>query len=283
MHDLVFGPLAMDSSGYAGNRPIIKQRAAGYRELLDGYENATYTDMSIPYSAGALYSTVGDIFRWDQGLYSDTFLSAASREAMFTPHLEHYALGWRTDPLPVGSTSETVAAVHHGGNIPGFDTTVVRLRDKHDMIVILDNASHRHDIDELCRKILAVLLDKPYGSLKPPIGEVIRTDIVRSRAARAVEHYRQLKKDDPASFDFSESELNTLGYRLMEAGRVSDAVQIMQLNVEAFPSSANAYDSLGEAYLANHQNALAKDSYAKSLELNPQSDNARAVLAKLAH
>jgi tetratricopeptide (TPR) repeat protein len=151
------------------------------------------------------------------------------------------------------------------------------------MIVILDNASHRHDIDELCRKILAVLLDKPYGSLKPPIGEVIRTDIVRSRAARAVEHYRQLKKDDPASVDFSESELNTLGYRLMEAGRVSDAVQIMQLNVEAFPSSANAYDSLGEAYLANHQNALAKDSYAKSLELNPQSDNARAVLAKLAH
>lgn len=283
MRELVFAPLHMDSSGYANNRTLISKRAGGYRALLNGYENATYTDMSIPFAAGALYSTVDDIYKWDQGLNSDTFLSSASRRSMFTPNLDNYALGWRTDPLPVGSTTETVQAEHHGGNIPGFDTTVIRLPAQHDMIVILDNASQRHEIDELSRRIIGVLLDKPYGALRPPIGEFMRQDILQFGIAKAVELYRARRARESQAFDFGEGELNALGYRLLEAGRIREAVTVMQLNTEAFPNSSNAYDSLGEAYLANHQVPEARAAYKRCLALDPHSENARAVLAKVAH
>jgi hypothetical protein len=55
---------------------------------------------------------------------------------------------------------------------------------------------------------------------------------------------------NPVHSDFSEPELNTLGYELLGAGRVAEAVEIFKLNVEMFPEAFNAYDSLGEAYAA---------------------------------
>ncbi len=87
--------------------------------------------------------------------------------------------------------------------------------------------------------------------------------------------YRRLKTGDSAIYDFSEGELNTLGYNLLGKGHAKDAIEIFKLNVEMFPKSANPYDSLGEAYLKDGQKDLALVNYKKSVELNP--DNASAV------
>jgi len=62
---------------------------------------------------------------------------------------------------------------------------------------------------------------------------------------------------------------------------ISGAMEIFRLNVEEFPQDANVYDSLGEAYLKKGEKGLAIENYRKSLELNPQNDNARDVLKKL--
>ncbi len=93
--------------------------------------------------------------------------------------------------------------------------------------------------------------------------------------AAAVAEYRRLKTGDSAIYDFSEGELNTLGYNLLGKGHAKDAIEIFKLNVEMFPKSANPYDSLGEAYLKDGQKDLALVNYKKSVELNP--DNASAV------
>jgi tetratricopeptide (TPR) repeat protein len=58
-------------------------------------------------------------------------------------------------------------------------------------------------------------------------------------------------------------------------------VEIFRLNVEQFPMDANVYDSLGEAYLKQGDKALAIENYKKSLDLNPQNENARDVLKRL--
>ena len=99
--------------------------------------------------------------------------------------------------------------------------------------------------------------------------------------ASAVAEYRKLKAENSSTYDFSESELNKLGYQLAGLKRRKDAIEIFKLNVEMFPKSASAYDTLGEAYLADHQKDPALANYKKSVELDPTNTNALLVIKRL--
>lgn len=79
----------------------------------------------------------------------------------------------------------------------------------------------------------------------------------------------------------SEIQLNNLGYRLLSAKKVKEAIEIFKLNTEAYPQSANVYDSLGEAYMKNGDKELAIRNYQRAVELNPQNTNAIEMLKKL--
>lgn len=57
-------PLGMTNTGYDNHSPLIQKRANGYEKRSTGYINAPYLDMSLPYAAGSMYSTVGDLFKW---------------------------------------------------------------------------------------------------------------------------------------------------------------------------------------------------------------------------
>ena len=78
-----------------------------------------------------------------------------------------------------------------------------------------------------------------------------------------------------------EARLNDLGYSLLREKRTADAIAVFKINVELYPQSANAYDSLGEAYVANGEKELAVASYKKSLELDSKNQNAANMLKKL--
>ncbi|MGA3028961.1 MAG: serine hydrolase [Bryobacteraceae bacterium] len=112
----IFTPLGMKDSGYDSNSAIIPRRAAGYAHGKDGPVNAGYIDMSVPFSAGALYSTTGDLLRWEQGLFGGKLLSAASLAKMTTPFKEDYACGLSVH------TVNGHKAIDHGGGIEGFNT-----------------------------------------------------------------------------------------------------------------------------------------------------------------
>src|SRR5215831_8992385 len=74
----IFNPLGMKDSGYDSNSAVILRRASGYSPGPSGPVNAGYIDMSIPLSAGGLYSTTEDLLRWEQGLFGGKLLSPAS-------------------------------------------------------------------------------------------------------------------------------------------------------------------------------------------------------------
>jgi CubicO group peptidase (beta-lactamase class C family) len=65
----IFTPLGMKDSGYDSNSAIIPHRAAGYVPGPTGSTNAGFINMTVPLSAGALYSTTEDLLRWEQGLF----------------------------------------------------------------------------------------------------------------------------------------------------------------------------------------------------------------------
>jgi CubicO group peptidase (beta-lactamase class C family) len=130
----IFGPLKMANSGYDRDQTLLKHRAGGYVRGTDGsVKNAPYLDMSQPYAAGALYSTVEDLHAWDRALYTDQVVSKASRDRMFTVVKNNYGYGWMMD-RNAGS-----ARVHHGGGINGFITEIARYPDEKLAVIVLSN------------------------------------------------------------------------------------------------------------------------------------------------
>ena len=98
---------------------------------------------------------------------------------------------------------------------------------------------------------------------------------------KALEAYRQIKKEKPDNAAVAEARINGLGYGFLRAKKLPEALAYFKLNVELYPNSFNVYDSLGEAYMANGDKELAIANYKKSLELNPGNNNATQMLKKL--
>ena len=97
--------------------------------------------------------------------------------------------------------------------------------------------------------------------------------------ARAVGLYRDAKKRDPKLYFFPETEMNALGYEKLQAGDLEDAVELFKLNVEAYPNSANVYDSLADGYVATGDRELAIQFSEKTLEMLRTNPPANAQFA----
>lgn len=129
----IFAPLGMKDSGYDSNSSVIEHRAAGYTRSKDGTVNAGFIHMSIPFSAGALYSTSEDLLRWEQGLFGGKVLKPESLAKMTTPFKDDYAFG-----LGVSATNGRKMIAHDGG-IEGFNTSMAYFPDDKLVVIVLAN------------------------------------------------------------------------------------------------------------------------------------------------
>lgn len=116
---------------------------------------------------------------------------------------------------------------------------------------------------------------------KPGFAEIFEKTIRTSGIESAVALYNKEKKNKFKNYYLSEAQMNQVGYAYLQGGRTGEACQILKLNVDAFPKSANVYDSLGEAYMAIGNNDEAVKNYRMSLKLDPKNDNARQKLQEL--
>lgn len=113
------------------------------------------------------------------------------------------------------------------------------------------------------------------------IAQTLSATIASGGIDAAEKQYHELKAAEPATYNFDENELNSLGYRLLRKNKFKEAIRVFQLNVETYPKSANTYDSLAEGYMDNGEKAPAIVNYQKSLQLNPKNRNAEVMLQKL--
>jgi CubicO group peptidase (beta-lactamase class C family) len=133
VQDNIFTPLGMKDSGYDSNSEIIAHRASGYSPSKDGVQNAGYIDMTIPFSAGALYSTTEDLLRWEQGLFGGRVLSPASLQKMTTPFLHDYGCGVSI------RMQKGRKVIDHNGGIEGFNTSLSYYPDEKLTLIALSN------------------------------------------------------------------------------------------------------------------------------------------------
>lgn len=114
------------------------------------------------------------------------------------------------------------------------------------------------------------------------IAETLSATITSNGIDAAVMQYHDLKSaTSPVIYNFDEDELNSLGYQLIRRKKFADAIRIFQLNLETYPKSSNAFDSLAEAYMDAGDKAQAIANYRKAIELNPKNGNSISMLKKL--
>ncbi|RYZ44273.1 MAG: serine hydrolase [Myxococcaceae bacterium] len=278
VQERIFDKLGMKSSGYDVYATVLPKRASGYELKPEGYINAPYLDMSIPYAAGSLYSTVEDLYLWDRALYTDTLLPAALKEKMFTPGLEKYGFGWTIEPMKLQDDKTELGMVTHSGGINGFSTRIYRAPASREVVILLDNTSRGDKLKELSSGLFSALHGIAPRAPRPGIQETLSATLDKAPVAEVIARYRELKAKKPDAYDFSAGQLNSLGYQYLGAGRAPDAIELFKLNVEMFPKDANLYDSLGEAYLAQGDKERARVNYSKALELEPGMPSAEAAL-----
>ncbi len=94
--------------------------------------------------------------------------------------------------------------------------------------------------------------------------------------------YHKLKEENSGLYDFgNETELTLYGYSFLWESNLTEAIAIFKLIISEFPDSANAYDSLGEAYLQAKDSIQALQNYEKSLLMNPDNFHAEDVIEQI--
>ncbi len=285
LEENILKPVKMFNTGLEDESRILNKRAAGYVKRVDHFVREPYFFMQNAYSAGAMYSTVEDLYLWDQALYGTSLLSKTYKDLYFYPHIpsgggNYYAYGWGTGKVPVGKSGDSVMAVSHGGGINGFNTIIFRIPDSRHLVVLLNNTGPAK-LYEMSVAVTSILSGKPFNRPKVSIVNTLFATTLRHGVNAAVQQYRTMKASQDDMFDFGENELNTLGYQLLRSERRREAIAVFVLNVQMFPEAFNPYDSLGEAYMMDGQKELAIKNYAKSLELNPKNASAIVMLKRI--
>lgn len=135
----IFQRAGMHQSRYASDRQIIMNRASGYQKKESGYVNKTIISYSVPFSSGALMSTVGDLLKWQNALNqnilfkTDLLKKAFVKYSLNNGEEFYYGYGWHIKEMNGMQTRE------HGGSIFGFKSMGVYIPGEDIYVVGLSN------------------------------------------------------------------------------------------------------------------------------------------------
>jgi CubicO group peptidase (beta-lactamase class C family) len=158
MHERVFLPLGMTGSlVHDHTRPEVPNRAIGYRPEGDGYALDNDDPLNGIVGSGGVYSTLNDLYRWDQALYGEALVRHETLEEAYTPmrlyggETVNYGFGWRIEE------HNGHRRLRHGGSWVGFRTHIARCPDERLTVVILSNRAD-FDPEEYVDRITAIWL-----------------------------------------------------------------------------------------------------------------------------
>lgn len=138
-----FQPLGMTNTGIYRAQAGLPHEALGYGLGTNGFRRPLNWDMSWYGGAGELYSTVEDLYRWNEGIFNGRVLDADSLKAAFTPVKEYeeqvnsdsgYGFGWEVRRV------RRLRVIWHDGSLNGFHSMLVRVPDEKLTMAILANA-----------------------------------------------------------------------------------------------------------------------------------------------
>ncbi|NML60672.1 serine hydrolase [Massilia sp. RP-1-19] len=203
-------PLNVRNSGYDDGRVVVRQLAQDYTDGVDDVVKGRFVNMSNTYAAGAMYSTVDDLFAWQQMLINGKVLSPPSLKAMFTDGGHHYGLGWFI------RENLSRRLYEHGGNIGAYSSLLAYYPDDKLTVIVLSNYG-----DEVVSKI---------------------TDELARLALDVAPAHRQVKVDPRLYADFEgRYQLGSAIFAITSKGDRLFAKLTGQRQLEIFPESNYSY------------------------------------------
>lgn len=283
LKEFITGPLGMKNTGYAPSQAVIPKYASGYRWApLDDYIHPIYFDNSLSIGSGGIHSTVEDLYKWDQALYTNQLVSDSLRKQMLTPTEYGYGFGFWIYTWETPDNGDTLTFAEHGGANSGFNSLILRSVDDRNTIILLTNTNEAK-LNFIKYRIRSILYNLPYDLPETEIKNIV-ADVLKEKGITAArEKYWELKKTKLELYGQNEFiyEFSQLGYSLLLSGHMEEAIEIYKLNAEAFPTSVKVFDDLGEAYMFDGNKELAIKYYTKALELDRHNLRVKRMLDKL--
>jgi CubicO group peptidase (beta-lactamase class C family) len=172
---MIFDPLGMTNSGFDYKNLKDSNKAQGYIVLnKDSMRTNQTVDSTVYFSAGAMYSTVGDLYRWSKAIANHQLLSDSSWQEAFIPYKDKYGLGFFIDSL-FGKRF-----VRHSGGLLGF-TSEFLFYPKEDVTIILLNnvGDYGNSLFPAATGVSSIVFGLPYRNWKQPAGIKINPEILR--------------------------------------------------------------------------------------------------------
>ncbi len=156
IRERIFQPLKMNHSGFNFSSLKSANKATGYSRLNSKYKNISLiVDSSLMYAAGGIYSTISDLYKWDQALYTDKIIHDSSLQKAFTIYKNNYGYGWMID------SAYNKKAVMHEGATFGFTSFIGRIPADSICIILLDN-KQSNGLIKIAEDINSILNNQPY-------------------------------------------------------------------------------------------------------------------------
>lgn len=282
----ILNPLGMTSSSYTINQKILKSSSLEHNEYGEVIDFELFTAQA----AAGLHTTINDFTKFAlASLYADKnnkhqILSSSYLEQMMTPapaSNDSYGLGYQLETIY--GTSMTLAG--HGGANAGWHAFLRVNPVTNDGFIMITNGGAGYNVySQIFCDWIFWKTGESMGNrcnILPSVSHKLKKLIDSEGIDTIKSHYAALKKNHPNEYNFSEGQLNQLGYHYLGNGKVDYAAAIFKLNIELFPKSSNVYDSYGEVLLKQGDKENAIINYKKSLELNPANQAAMGVLKEL--
>jgi CubicO group peptidase (beta-lactamase class C family) len=156
VREYIFKPVQMTHSGFDFANLKSPEKTTGYFVLNDADTvKSPIVDSTVAFSAGSIYSTTGDLYRWHKALQNYSILPKQLQEKAFTPVKNNYGYGWNIDSV------EGKRKVAHSGGIHGFTSNFTRVPED-DIVVILLSNNSSPALYEMTNKMLKAIYKKPY-------------------------------------------------------------------------------------------------------------------------
>ncbi len=288
LKERVFNVLGMNNSGIENPNQIVPNLAEGYTFGIGEYNVPHSMNMkTLTFSAGAIYSTVEDLFLWDKSFYSDVLLSAENKKLMHTKYLPNYGYGVVVNSIKnYLGLNKNITVISHDGGIGGFSSYMLRIPEDNIFIVLLDNTragARGGELAAISKNIVPVLFGAKAELPKPSAFIELSKKIKSKSLDEGIAYFKSAIEVDRTAYSFIglENDLSGISSIYQSNGDLISAIKILKLNADEFPNSASAFFNLGEAYYVNQQFDLALQQYKKTLEIDPTNEEAKKMLLKI--
>jgi CubicO group peptidase (beta-lactamase class C family) len=284
----ILNPLGMTHSSYTIDDTILNASSLEHNNFGEVIDFELFTAQA----AAGLHTTIEDFTKFAlASLYTNKknpknqhILTAATLEEMMEPAVASngsYGLGYQVDAID--GTAKVLRG--HGGANTGWHALFMVDPVTNDGFIMITNGGAGSNI---YRQVFCDWIFWETGeslgnrcNIVPSVANKMKQIIDAKGIANIEETYGDLKKNEADTYNFSESQLNQLGYHYLRNAEIENAVAIFKLNADTFPKSSNVYDSYGEALLANGEKEKAIENYLKAVELNPGSKEGIKILKDL--